>query len=155
MHQIDLISFLNNYYGINNESLKMNKLTHTDVKILFPMIKRSSFSELQNNMSLVYKGELLLVYDSYGKILPYINPHLEVLDNNEYFNNYEDVTFININDIDLDKLTKDELLQLRRRLKYNHQKEEEKEVVDIIRKKKDHQTICYKKKKMLLRMEEL
>jgi len=74
---------------------------------------------------------------------------------NEYFNNYEDVTFININDIDLDKLTKDELLQLRRRLKYNHQKEEEKEVVDIIRKKKDHQTICYKKKKMLLRMEEL
>ena len=45
---LDLISFLCNYYGIVNESLKFNRLTHADIKILFPFVKRSSYEKVEN-----------------------------------------------------------------------------------------------------------
>ena len=52
--------------------LKINKLTHNDMKVLFPDIKRTSFDNLERNSSLIYKGEIILVHDCNGYILPYI-----------------------------------------------------------------------------------
>ena len=58
MRSIDLVSFLCNYYGIVNESLKVNKLTHADIKILFPFVKRSSYEKVENENMKVYKVQL-------------------------------------------------------------------------------------------------
>ena len=141
MESIDLISFLSNYYGIVNNSLKLNKLTHIDVKILFPNIKRTSFEKVNNNIASIYKGDIIMVYDAKGKILPYINPHLQISENLEKQDIYEDDELINIDYIDLDSLSKDELLTLRKKLKKNKQYKEEKKVEKAIVRKKDYQVM--------------
>ena len=155
MDSIDLISFLCNFYGIVNENLKINKLTHTDIKILFPQIKRISIERLNNNLALVYNGDIILVYDCFGKILPYVNPHLQinVCPINE--NSYAERERINLNSLELDELSKEELLNIRRQLKRNHKYLEEKDVVKVIRKKKDYQVTDYKRRKNMLKMEEI
>lgn len=154
MQQIDLIGFLCNYYGITSEYLKANKLTHADVKILFPNIKRTSFIEMKNNLSLVYNGEIILVYDCHGKILPYLNPHLEINDCFVNEDSYAENDLIDIKEVEIETLSKEELLHLRKLLKIRHQRSSEKVIVQAIRNKKDHQVINYKMKKMFLKMEE-
>ena len=154
MRSIDLISFLSNYYGIVNNNLKINQLTHSDIKILFPYIKRSSFRDLKKDSMSIYKGDMVMVYDCKGNILPYINPHLDI---HEYVipnANYALKEVININDGCLNQMSKKQLLKLRSFLRKKHQFSDEKVVVDVIRNKKDYQVIKYKRKKMMLRMED-
>ena len=136
MKSIDLLSFLENYYGIVNQSLKLNILTHRDIKILFPNIKRSSFEMMNNNFEEVYNGELVLVHDAKGSILPYVNPHINISFENTLYDRYENNIKIDITNIDLSHLSKNELLQIRRKLKRNHKIIEESNVVKEIRKNK-------------------
>ena len=155
MRIIDLISFLRNYYGIVNESLKVNKLTHTDIKILFPFIKRGSFDDIRYDDNKVYNGEIIMVHDCKNHVLPYVNPFLKVDVNLIETNNYEEDVLINLNESILDNLSKDELLKLRKHLKKNNQYNEQRKVTNVIRKKKDPKVKQYKIKKMMLRMEEM
>ena len=154
MRSIDLVSFLCNYYGIVSKNLKINKLTHNDMKVLFPDIKRSSFDNLEHNSSLIYKGEIILVHDCNGYILPYINPHIKVDECFEDISNYEEQEIIDISELDLDKLSKEELLKLRKKLKKNHQYHDEHNVTNKIRNKKNPKVKQYKRNKIMIRMEE-
>ena len=154
MECIDLLTFLRNYYGIVNQNLKINRLSHMDMRILFPNVKRGSFEYLDNNQELVYNGDIILVYDCYGFVLPYINPRLDIISYEDAYDEYADHEKIDISDVDLEMLSKNELLTLRRKLKNNHQFSDEKMVVKAIRKKKDRGTIRYKQEKRLLKMED-
>lgn len=147
MKSISLLNFLQNYYGIVSEDLKLNNLTHMDIKILFPFIKRSSFESMDDNLYEIYNGNLILVYDSKGNVLPYINPHLEVSFVDRIYDEYKSDTKIDMKVIDLDSLSKEELIKLRKKLKQYHQYIEEKDVVKAIRKKKDYKVMQYKKEK--------
>ena len=154
MKQVDLISFLRNYCGIVNENLKYNKLTHIDVSLLFPNIERMDFDELKYNQDKLYTGDIILVYDYKGYVIPYINPRFG-LEYTEPLTTYvEEEEVIDINAINLDQLSKDELIKLRRRIKKNKQLKDEKIIVKAIRRKKDRRVIRYKIKKNMLRMEE-
>ena len=154
MKQVDLISFLCNYYGIVNDNLNFNKLTHFDVKILFPNVKRMNTDELKYNCDKLYTGDVILVYDYKGYILPYFNPRLE-LENMRILESYiVEKEFIDISKLELDKLSKDELLKLRKKVRRNQQIRDEKIIVKAIRKKKNREVMKYKIKKKMLRMEE-
>ncbi len=150
MECIDLISFLRNYYGITSNSLKINKLTHADIKILFPDIKRISLERLKKEMELVYRGEFLLVYDAHNCILPYVNPHYLVNQNIDNTINYDERVIIKIDDLEL--LSKDELLKLRYNVKKNMQYEDAKEITKHIREKKNPKVKLYKRQKRDLKM---
>lgn len=155
MNSIDLISFLRNYYGIINNELKANKLTHFDVKILFPKIRRVSKEFLECNLHDIYKGNIILVYDCKGRILHYLHPHLliDVRCADEIYE--QDENYIDISSIDLDSLSKDELLNLRKKVKKNCQRASERAITKVIKRKRDKEVVDYKRKKLMLRMEEL
>ncbi len=68
---ISLTKFLSRYLGIVGEDTK--HLKHDDIAHLFPDIKRSSFSFINNNKGVVEKGIILLVNDG-ERTIPYYAP---------------------------------------------------------------------------------
>ena len=70
---ISLSKFLSRYSSIEGEDLK--KLTHEDVEVLFPHLKRTSFEVVFDNPELLYSGKVLMVYDGKSAI-PYIVPKM-------------------------------------------------------------------------------
>lgn len=64
--------FLYEYFGVTD--LNIFEMTHDDVKVLFPELKRSSFEEIQKDYTCIYNGNVILVRDKKGDIIPYYNP---------------------------------------------------------------------------------
>ncbi len=84
---ISLKKYLLVYYGIYSESNKF-KMSHKDVAILSPYIKRVGFNYVLNHRGDLYKGKIVPVVDSYGNVAPYIAP-VEInkyFDNSSYYN---------------------------------------------------------------------
>lgn len=150
MNSIDLIKFLSNYYGISSKDLKIKTLTHFDIKELFPYIQRASYGYVDNHMNEVYKGEIILVYDANNVIVPYINPHLHIDYLPNTYCNVDD-SFYDITSLDLNMLSKDELLKIRKILKKYHQIKDERCVVDAIRNTKNKKVMRYKRERELLK----
>lgn len=75
---ITMPKFLYDYLGI--EDINIFKITHEDLKVLMPEVKRYSFEKLERDYSLVYQGDIILVKDIKGKLVPYYNPlkYLEI-----------------------------------------------------------------------------
>ena len=63
--------FLIAYCGIQDSKLLSNKLTHKDIKHLFPNLKRVSFDYVLDNIDDVYIGNIILVEDSFDNVVPY------------------------------------------------------------------------------------
>ena len=147
---IDLISFLRNYYGINNSSLKSNCLTHNDVKVLFPFIKRTSFDEVRRNYECSHRGVIIMVYDARGSVIPYLNPFIKNIeyDYDEVDNYCDDSEIFELDDIDI--LSKEELLKIRKSLRKAKAFSQEKNVIQMIRKLKENEPHDYRKRKELL-----
>lgn len=72
---ISLVKFLNLYLGITNDVL--SKMTHSDIKILLPNLKRCSYEYAYDNSALVLRGEIIIVSDAKGIIVPYFKPSEE------------------------------------------------------------------------------
>ncbi len=70
---ISLSKFLSRYACVEGKDLK--KLTHEDVEVLFPNLKRTSFEVVLDNPELLYSGKVLMVYDGKSAI-PYIVPNI-------------------------------------------------------------------------------
>lgn len=149
MDSIDLISFLRDFYGIANSSLHFNILTHEDIKILFPFIKIVCYKK---NIDEIKKNNIIAVYDKTKRIFYYVNPHLYIDEKSDDISTNVDLNnYINIEDIN--NLSKDELLHLRRRLRKNGEKDESIKVTKLIREKKKEEPIEFriKKEKMLIK----
>lgn len=72
-NEISLAKFLTRYVLLVGEDLK--KLTHEDVKVIFPDLKRCTFEMIRQNPLLVYNGNVLLVNDGH-KTIPYYVPKI-------------------------------------------------------------------------------
>ena len=155
-YKIDIISFLRNYLGITGYSLKQNRLTHNDLKVLFPNLNltRLPYELAYKNPELVYSGEYLIVYDANYELIIYKNPLImeNVLPNEE--SNYED-SRDTINLPDLHSLSKDELLRLRRKTRGTGEYHKANEITKQIRKIKRTEPRGYKRDKEELRNKEL
>jgi len=146
MYTIDLISFLSNYYGIAHTKLSFETLTHDDIPKLFPFIEKCSLADVV--MEKIASGDIIGVYDRYQKVVYYYNPHLKIDDFNicviERENESEEI-IIDINE--LEKLSKEELLSLRRKLRLNNQRKDSYIINGLIKKIKKSEPKMYRKKK--------
>ena len=107
--------FLTQYLGVRDKHFLSGNITHTDIKTLFPRLVRTSFEYAVNNADKIYSGDLLLVIDSLGRAVPYINPNY-VYEEKDYFGEYIKEEFKeeipDINDFDLLTLSNYELEHL-------------------------------------------
>jgi len=76
LKSISLVKFLGLYLGITNEVL--GEMTHNDIKILLPNLKRCSYDYAYDNSELVLKGEIIIVSDVKGIVVPYFKPSEEM-----------------------------------------------------------------------------
>ena len=144
METIDIISFLRNYYYISNASLKFKTLSHHDVHVLFPFIKTCRNVDIVDLKS----GDIVGVYDKSNRIIYYYNPHL-LSDEEVSFYDEEDVNNV-FDDSNIQFLSKDELLKIRKKLRLSGMKKEAYHVNKIIREKKKEEPHEYRKRKIKL-----
>ncbi len=71
---ISLSKFLARYANVTGVNLK--KITHDEVKYLFPYLRRSSFDEIKKHKELIMNGKVVLVSDG-RKVIPYYTPVLD------------------------------------------------------------------------------
>jgi len=151
-NSISLKNFLISYCGIYNEDLLHNKITHKDIKVLLPDLKRVSYDYMLENKKELFTGNILIVKDSCGNYAPYLNPKL-----NEYIDvemEYEGEKKDNFEiAVELEKLTFYELTELCRKYKEENRIKEYRKVCKLIKKMKNNGIDEYhrKKEKMLLK----
>ena len=83
-NSISLKKFLIVYCGLYSDTMINSNISHKDVKILLPEIRRISFDKLVSNRYMLYNGEVIAVKDSNDSVLPYINLKLKI-DKISYF----------------------------------------------------------------------
>jgi len=76
-YAISLKSFLVVFCGIYNETLLTQKVSHDDIRHLFPELKKVGFDYISKNLNEIYVGNIILVRDSFGFIAPYKKPLIE------------------------------------------------------------------------------
>ena len=122
-NEMSLAKFLSRYLLIGGIDLK--KLTHEDVKSLFPNIKRSSFKRINQNPNLLYSGRVVLVNDGKSTIPYYIPDELET--SNDYiefvmcetkeYHEEEYYDFMSMTNYELKKLLENKLNSRKNRMK--------------------------------------
>ena len=154
MQTIDLIRFLQNYYGIYHQSLKFEKLSHDDIKALFPFVRTCQKGYI--NLEDLQNGNILGVYDKNSKIVFYLNPHVKLdglrIPEIEPAPENEEIKELILDE--LEGLSKDELLTIRRRLRLENRRRESYKLNSYIRKIKEQEPRNYREKKLKLLMEE-
>ena len=154
-NSISLKKFLMFYYGVCESNILSHNLTHKDIKILFPYLKRASFDYVLDNIKEIYTGSIIMVRDSIGNSVPYINPKLDICieDYGDMKITEEDMdkTFEEI--IDLENLNLYELVQLAKKYKADNRINEYRHVCRLIRKRKDNDLKIYheNKEKILMK----
>ena len=152
MEFVDLISFLRDFYGISNSSLKFKKLRHHDIEYLFPFIKKCPINIV--TMEEIAKGNIIAVYDKNNNIVYYYNPHLKDINNNIFDDvTDEDEEKLTL-EIDISNLSKEELLKLRTKLRKNGLREEAIKITRQIRKIKEDEPREYYKRKEKIKIKE-
>jgi len=148
-NSISLRKFLMFYYGISDSNIFSHNLTHKDIKVLFPDLKRVNFDYVLDNIKEIYTGSIIMVKDSIGNSVPYINPKLDICIEDdidiEITEEDKNDTFEEI--IDLENLNLYELLELAKKYKMNNRINEYRKVCRIIKKRKENDLKIYHEKK--------
>ena len=137
---ISLNYFLVKFLGIRDNSVLSNQISHRDIKVLFPQLKRASFDDIVENPDLVYQGEVLLIEDSFGSVVPYYDSGYLNEDSEFYGEMVLDETTEDIPDIeeiDLPSLSNYELQNLLRLYKRNNMRSEVRKVTKELTLRKD------------------
>lgn len=79
---ISLAKFLSRFESLSGKDLK--KVTHEDVKVLFPNLKRSTFESIKRNPKLIYTNQVVLVSDG-RKVVPYYVPNEQICEEETEF----------------------------------------------------------------------
>lgn len=154
-NSIELKYFLLNCCGIYNEDLFSSKISHKDIKALIPSLKRVSFDSLIKDISSLYNGTVVAVKDSYGNILPYVNPKVIGEDLKDidisYFKCEKDINYETIDMDIIDKISVEELINLCKKLRKYKRLQEFRVVNKTLKTKKCKEEYCkvkqYKKEK--------
>lgn len=144
---ISLNKFFILYCEITEEIIFNTKMSHKDIKLLFPNLRRISFELAYKNKNLLAMGKIIIVEDSFGNIAPYIAPDILPMNQILSLKNKEEQNKIE-NVIINENLSKYELVLLCRYYK-NHNKYEEYCIANrLLKKKKEACKVkVYKNKK--------
>ena len=115
-NSISIQSFLARVLGVRDNSTLSSEITHDDIKQLLPKLARPSFDYILDNPDLVYNGEVYLVEDDLGRVVPYFNPSY-VYEETEYLGEFieeepKEEIIPNVYEIDLTSLNNYELQNL-------------------------------------------
>lgn len=69
-NSISLSKFLSRYAALEGKDLK--KVTHKEVKTLFPFLKRAGFEDVDRNPELITSGKVMLVDDGHRRLYYYV-----------------------------------------------------------------------------------
>ncbi len=94
-NKITLSKFLSRYAYLQGSDL--TKVTHEEVKKLFPTLKRCTYEEISLCPELVYDGNVVLVTDG-KKTIPYYVPELECSENEYLDFNREEIPSDEVDD---------------------------------------------------------
>ena len=72
---VTLSKFLSRFLAV--DGMALTKLSHADVRVLFPMLKRASFEYVEKHPEDVMCGKILMVSDG-KKTIPYIVPDSKI-----------------------------------------------------------------------------
>ncbi len=156
---ISFKKFLISYYGVCYEEICNKKMSHKDIKILIPDLRRISFDALIVDKKSLYTGDVVMVRDSYGNIAPYITPEVQttfvqqVYDCEQSITDKKDEKLKQI--IISENLSKYELVVLCRYFKKNGRIAEYRIANRLLKLKKDSKVTEYKNKKLILKMKGL
>lgn len=149
---ISLNKFLTLYCGISEESVVGRKMGHRDIKTLIPILKRTSLEAAYKNRNWLALGEVIIVVDSYGDVVPYIVPEIILpegclnLENMQHSEKLENIILD-------ENLSRYELVLLCRYYKKNNRIEEYWVATRLLKKKKDSISVkAYKREKYNLRV---
>lgn len=148
-NSISLRKFLMFYCGISDNNILSHNLTHKDIKVLFPDLKRISFDYVLDNIKEIYIGSIIMVKDSIGNAVPYINPKLDICIDDDFDIDMPDEDKDNTLEeiIDLENLDLYELVELAKKYKTDNRITEYRKVCRLIRKRKDNDLKIYHEKK--------
>ena len=127
---ISLAKFLSRYLLIAGKDLK--KLTHEDVKYLFPQLKRTTFKKVEQDPTLLLSGKVLLVSDGYS-IIPYYVPEVLEMDSGcadfvmcevEEYHEEEYYDFMSMTNYELKKLLENKLNSRKNRMRAKRELED-------------------------------
>ena len=131
---LSLRKFLILYYGINIDS--HGKLSHNDIKYLFPHIRRVSFEYVLDNRENTFNGNITCVFDSFNNPAFYERPNIKLFDEIEYI----ETTKESDNELEIDLIFENlntyELSMLCKNLKNLNRIHEYREVYKILKEKK-------------------
>lgn len=74
---VTLSKFLSRFLAV--DGMALTKLSHADVKMLFPMLKRASFEYVEKHPEEVMMGRIIMVNDG-KKVIPYIVPDVRKIE---------------------------------------------------------------------------
>ena len=152
---ISVNAFLTKYCGIYDESILSMNLSSKDLKTLFPYLKNISYDKVLEDPKEVYVGNILLVKDNSGNVIPYFKPKritdecitLDIKKDDKK----DKITKV----INMENLTDYQLSILAKRYKELGRISEYRKVCQIIIDRKDKSNIKkYKKEKMLIKQKE-
>ena len=115
-NKVSMTYFLRVIVGLNHPAINGKNLTHNDVAFLFPTLKRTSFEYTLLHPESLYMGDVVIVEDTKGRMIPYINPHIildkeedyyfsdEMPDNGDQIKEIPDINKINLNELSLEEL---------------------------------------------------
>ncbi len=159
-----ITKFLTTYCGVNERIINKKPVSHRDISFLLPDLKRVSYDDALNNIEAFYKGELIIVIDSYGNIAPYVTPIIDNkninYENDEEYSEIDIEIYVENKDCDIVKdaildenLSRYELAILCRYYKENQQYSKYRVARELLKLKKDEENVeNYKNKKLQLRM---
>lgn len=149
---ISLNKFLVLYCGVPKERLIDIRMSHRDIKSVFPVLKGISFEVAYKDRNSLALGKIVIVTDSYGNIGPYIVP--ETLTLGQDFDLVQTKKQEILENVILsENLSRYELVLLCRYYKKHNRQEEYWIATRLLKKKKDADKVkTYKKEKYNLIM---
>lgn len=154
---ISVNAFLTKCCGICDESVLNLNLSSNDLKLIFPYLKTSSYNKVLENPKDVYVGNILLVKDYEGNVVPYFKPE-RIFDECISLDVKEDKKEDNLTKIiDIEELSDYQLSLLAKKYKELGRMKDYRKVCKIIVNRKNKTNIKkYKKakEKILLKQKE-
>lgn len=161
-----ITKFLTVYCGVNERVINNKIVSHKDISFLLPNLKRISYDDALNNIEAFYRGELIIVIDSYGNIAPYVTPIIDnknISDSEQEDEEYSEIDieiYVENEDCDTVKdaisdenLSRYELAILCKYYRKNQQYSKYRATRELLKSKKDEENVeKYKNKKLELRM---
>ncbi len=152
MKQFNLVDFLRKFYGITNNTLIVNEVSHKDILKLFPFIRTCQYKDI--NTEDLLKGNIIGVYDKNNTVLYYYNPRLMIDFNNTDLTLKKEEKNIKFSISDISMLSKDELLKLRKKYRLLGLRKDANKLTKLIHKKKLDEPKLYKEKKEKIKIKE-